>query len=258
MREEWIKFRSPLTCVVLVTILQWCGPLTVAGESIHRNPLRVNSNESLRRMIFESASNQGVDPGLVEAIVAVESAFNPTAVSVKGAMGLMQLMPQTAVRYGVADPFDPKQNVHGGIRYLRDLLLRFKNLLHALAAYNAGERAVLRYKGLPPYPETQAYVRKVLERYGPGRNPIASSSVLFVGESAGETIRDLEWAMRRYQGVATSSERRNALFNDRNLESFMRPRTTRPRPLTQCSVRSLVETIRLPRSSVELRLHHPR
>ncbi len=251
-----MKIRFSLTWVMMVTILQWCGPLTVAGDSTHRSPLRVSSNDSLRRIIFNSASNQGVDPGLVEAIVAVESAFNPTAVSVKGAMGLMQLMPQTAVRYGVADPFDPKQNVHGGIRYLRDLLLRFENLLHALAAYNAGEGAVLRYQGLPPYPETHAYVRKVLERYGPGRNPIASSSVLFVGQSAGETIRALGWAKRRYQESATSSERRNTPFNGRSLESFIRPRSPNPRPLTQFSIRSLVETIPLPRNSVEFRVHH--
>ena len=133
-------------------------------------------------MIFDSASNQGVDPALVEAIVAVESAFNPMAVSVKGAMGLMQLMPQTASRYGVADPFDPKQNVRGGTRHLRDLLLRFENLIHALAAYNAGERAVLRYRGLPPYPETRDYVRKVLDRYGFGQQFKSSSSVLFLGQ----------------------------------------------------------------------------
>jgi soluble lytic murein transglycosylase-like protein len=103
----------------------------------------------------------------VEAIIAVESAFDPGAVSTKGAMGLMQLMPATADRYAVQNPFDPLQNMAGGIRYLRDLLYRFQgNLQWALAAYNAGETAVTAYQGIPPYHETRNYVTKVLRRYG--------------------------------------------------------------------------------------------
>jgi soluble lytic murein transglycosylase-like protein len=103
----------------------------------------------------------------VEAIISVESDFDPLAVSRKGAMGLMQLMPQTADRYAVQNPFDPLQNIIGGIRYLRDLLHRFQgDLRWALAAYNAGETAVETHQGIPPYRETRDYVARVLTRYG--------------------------------------------------------------------------------------------
>lgn len=121
----------------------------------------------LQTMITSAASQYGVSARLVEAVIAVESAFNPQAVSSKGAIGLMQLMPKTARRYAVDNPFDPLQNIAGGIRYLRDLLHRFQGDLHlALAAYNAGETAVATYGGIPPYRETRQYVKKVLRRYG--------------------------------------------------------------------------------------------
>ncbi|MFQ5989051.1 MAG: lytic transglycosylase domain-containing protein [Candidatus Methylomirabilales bacterium] len=122
---------------------------------------------SLRTMITSAASRYGISARLVEAVIAVESAFNPRAVSPKGAIGLMQLMPKTARRYAVRNPFDPLQNIAGGIRYLRDLLHRFHGDLRlALAAYNAGETAVATYRGIPPYRETREYVKKVLRRYG--------------------------------------------------------------------------------------------
>jgi hypothetical protein len=122
--------------------------------------------EALRDMIATTAAREGVDPALVEAVVAVESAFLPLAVSPKGAMGLMQLMPDTARRYGVVNAFDPRQNLSGGTRHLKDLLHLFSgDLPHALAAYNAGAQAVMIHRGIPPYRETQAYVRMVLARY---------------------------------------------------------------------------------------------
>src|SRR3990170_4906791 len=102
-----------------------------------------------------SAAN-GVDPQLVRAVIQVESAYQRRARSPKGAMGLMQLMPATARQYGVADPYDPKSNIEGGIKHLKMLLERFPKAL-ALAAYNAGEAAVERFRGIPPYPETRAY-----------------------------------------------------------------------------------------------------
>ena len=115
------------------------------------------------RLIKRTAAANRVDVALVKAVMHVESGFNPNALSPKGASGLMQLMPETAVRYGVEDIFDPVQNVQGGVRYLKDLLAMFKNNQGlAIAAYNAGENAVLRYKGIPPYNETQNYVRKVM------------------------------------------------------------------------------------------------
>lgn len=251
-----MKIKVLLTWVAVVTVLQWYGPYTAAGENTHRDLSRGRSTESLRKVIFYSALNQGVDPALVEAIVAVESAFNPMAVSVKGAMGLMQLMPQTASRYGVADPFDPRQNVSGGARYLRDLLLRFENLPHALAAYNAGARAVLRYQGLPPYPETRDYVRKVLDRYGFGQQFISSSAVLFLGQVADETIRALERAKILFQRLAVSRMGNRAVPPGTRAKRFTPRRTTTRRPLTQLFLGSLVETKPMPRSSVKLRVFH--
>src|SRR5262249_48924853 len=106
------------------------------------------------------------DPDLVHAIVSVESGYDVRAVSPKGALGLMQLVPATARRFGVDDPFDPKQNVEGGTSYIQYLLDLFGGgLALALAAYNAGEQSVLRANGIPPFPETQAYVRKVKSFY---------------------------------------------------------------------------------------------
>ncbi len=125
-------------------------------------------------LIRTMAEQHRVDHRLVEALVTVESGGNPRAVSRKGAQGLMQLMPQRSAELGVQNPFDPPQNVDGGVRHLRDLLQRFGgDVTLALAAYNAGEEAVLTYRGVPPYPETQEYVRRIRALYdgveGPGR-----------------------------------------------------------------------------------------
>lgn len=119
------------------------------------------------RLIRRTATTHKMDAALVKAVMHVESAFNPHAVSHKGAQGLMQLMPETAQRYGVVDLFDPVQNVRAGVLYLKDLQKLFKNNTRlVLAAYNAGENAVLRHKGIPPYDETQDYVRKVTKMHG--------------------------------------------------------------------------------------------
>ncbi len=117
------------------------------------------------RLILRAAESYDVDPALVKAVVAAESNFEPRAVSRVGAQGLMQLMPQTARAMGVRRPFAPSENIRGGVRYLRKLLDRFDDLDHALAAYNAGPDAVMRYGGIPPYPETEAYVTRVLSHY---------------------------------------------------------------------------------------------
>ena len=150
-------------------------------------------DRSLRDMISTAASLTGVDPVLVAAVIAVESNYNPWAISRKGAMGLMQLMPQTARDYGVADPFDPHENIRGGVRHLGDLLRRYDgDLLLVLAAYNAGETAVATHGGLPPYKETRGYVRKVLTRYWRGEVPPRGSwevpaAAARVGPAEGET-----------------------------------------------------------------------
>lgn len=116
--------------------------------------------------IREAAALYQIPAALVRAVIRVESNFNPRAISRANAQGLMQLIPATAERMLVRDPFDARQNVLGGTRYLRVLANLFNgNLQLTLAAYNAGEGAVIRYNGIPPYEETQAYVRKVLEYY---------------------------------------------------------------------------------------------
>ena len=120
-------------------------------------------------IIRAAAERHGVDTRLVEAIVQTESAGNPTAVSPKGARGLMQLMPERAAELGVRDSFDPTQNVDGGVRHMRDLLQRFGgDVTLALAAYNAGEAAVRSYGGVPPFAETREYVRRVWAMYDGG------------------------------------------------------------------------------------------
>jgi soluble lytic murein transglycosylase-like protein len=112
------------------------------------------------------AREEGLPAKLVHSLIQAESNGDAKAVSRKGAMGLMQLMPGTAKDYQVADPFDPEANIRGGVRYLKDLLEEFAgNLTLALAAYNAGPEAVRKYQGIPPFPETQAFVRKVQDRY---------------------------------------------------------------------------------------------
>jgi soluble lytic murein transglycosylase len=117
--------------------------------------------------IRDAAERYGVPMKLVSAVIRAESGFNPRAVSPKGAQGLMQLMPTTAATLGVRNSFDPRQNIDGGVRHLRGLIDRFPNNLPlAIAAYNAGEKAVQQYRGIPPYPETQDYVTKVLYFYG--------------------------------------------------------------------------------------------
>jgi hypothetical protein len=119
------------------------------------------------REITEAANRYGIPERLVKAVIRAESGFNPRAVSRRGAQGLMQLMPSTASILGVRNSFDPRENIEGGVRHLRGLLDRFPgNLPFAIAAYNAGEKAVTAYGGIPPYPETQDYVVKVLRYYG--------------------------------------------------------------------------------------------
>jgi soluble lytic murein transglycosylase-like protein len=133
------------------------------------------SGDPIDRMVREAAERHRVDPALVKAVISTESGWNPRAVSPKGAVGLMQLIPETAQRYGVGNLFDPAQNVEGGTSYLKWLLDRYNgDLPKTLAAYNAGEHAVDLYRGVPWYPETQKYVKKVTHAYfqpGSGRNP---------------------------------------------------------------------------------------
>ena len=126
------------------------------------------------KIVEKAAARHKVDPALVKAVISTESSWNPRAISPKGAVGLMQLIPETAQRFGVGNSFDPAQNVEGGTTYLKTLLDRYNgDLTKSLAAYNAGERAVDLNRGVPPYLETQRYVQKVTDAYfrpGSGRD----------------------------------------------------------------------------------------
>ena len=128
-------------------------------------PVPAGPEASINELVEESARNHGVDPLLVHSVIKAESNYNPRAVSNKGAQGLMQLMPATARDLGVKNPMNPKENIEGGVKYLKYLQNQFSDPALALAAYNAGEGAVRRYNWIPPYPETQDYVVKVARNY---------------------------------------------------------------------------------------------
>jgi len=144
---------------------------TTHGIRVTRPP--DSRSERFDASIDEHAKAQGVDADLVRAVIQAESAFNPVAVSPKGAMGLMQLMPATAVELGVANPFDPHENIRGGVLYLKQLLNRYDQKVElALAAYNAGPGAVDKYgQKVPPYRETRDYVKKITRNSTPAKPP---------------------------------------------------------------------------------------
>ena len=144
------------------------NPDPVPAQTTHRFAARgANSKSPYASSIQAAGRASDVDPALIHAVILAESGYNPSARSNKGAVGLMQLMPETAKRYGVIDRLDPAQNIRGGTSYLRDLLRLFNNDLRlALAAYNAGEGAVVKYGNrIPPYRETVAYVPRVMTYY---------------------------------------------------------------------------------------------
>lgn len=125
-----------------------------------------STQTSLNDVVSAASGRYKLDPDLVNSVIRAESGFNTRAVSRKGARGLMQLMPETAATMGVNDGFDPQQNVDGGTRYLRELLERYNfDLIKALAAYNAGPARVEQFRGVPPYQETQAYVRRIVKDF---------------------------------------------------------------------------------------------
>jgi soluble lytic murein transglycosylase-like protein len=149
-------------CCGLVTLLCGCSGAGYLPYAPHAalDPMEIRSLEN------GASQANGVPVGLVHAVLMAESAGNPAAVSVAGAQGLMQLMPGTSAHCGIADPFDPTENVQCGTGYLRSLLDRYHdNVTLAVAAYNAGPGAVDRYHGVPPYAETRAYVSRVLSAY---------------------------------------------------------------------------------------------
>jgi soluble lytic murein transglycosylase-like protein len=150
-----------------ILILPTAFPAAANGavDAAKGGSVPLNRNE-LQQLVSQISLEHGVDPRLVDALVRVESSYDPGAVSRKGAMGLMQLMPGTADRLKVEDPFDPEQNLRAGVKEFSRLVDRYAgNLQLALAAYNAGEGAVARYRGIPPYNETRSYVSRILTLY---------------------------------------------------------------------------------------------
>lgn len=157
--------------VIAITILALHGrataPTANAETLAQVSPVPTCGNADIDRFILESSAKHGVDPKLVYYVIRQESNFKLGARSHKNAQGLMQMIPATAERFGVDDVYDPQQNIEGGVRYLRWLLKRFNgNVNLALAGYNAGEGAVMKYgNAIPPYTETRNYVRLILKRY---------------------------------------------------------------------------------------------
>jgi soluble lytic murein transglycosylase-like protein len=168
--QEIVKFSSPDGKRIYSNteeIYRYVSKSDVSLEPV-LVPLDSKSEPSpeIEKLIQQISERHGVDPELVKAVARTESNFNPRAVSNKGALGLMQLIPETAKRFGVANVWDPKDNIEGGVKFPKFLMGMFPdNLPQILAAYNAGENAVLKYKGIPPFRETQAYVRKITQAY---------------------------------------------------------------------------------------------
>jgi soluble lytic murein transglycosylase-like protein len=142
-----------------------CALLVLTVLSGYTASQRRAAFEEPRQIIKEAADRYGIDEQLIAAVIEAESQFNPRAVSRRGAQGLMQLMPETAATLGVGDPFSPRENIDGGVRHLKSLMDRFDNNVPlALAAYNAGHVAVIQHKGIPPYPQTRAYVTRIMRQ----------------------------------------------------------------------------------------------
>ena len=153
------------------------SPAKVAGKQAAGNEVGPPSADSpMRAMAQETAKTLDVNPFLVDSVIQVESNYNPYAISPKGAQGLMQLMPDTARRFGVTNSFDPQQNIEGGVRYLKFLQETFQDDRLAVAAYNAGEKAVAKYKNVPPYRETVDYVAKVSQKYSHAQHAAAKNA----------------------------------------------------------------------------------
>ncbi|HSE42077.1 MAG TPA: lytic transglycosylase domain-containing protein [Acidobacteriota bacterium] len=160
---------------ITVLALLFCSGAAQASSTISKSnkgvakPFAIGFSEDSKKydkMVRTISKRYGVSPQLTKAVIQVESNYSQFAISNAGAMGLMQLMPDTAERFGVSSVFEPSENIEGGVRYLKYLMKRFNNDMSlAIAAYNAGENRVLREKAIPPFVETQNYVRKVLALY---------------------------------------------------------------------------------------------
>ncbi len=161
-RRRFILLTSIFFVLCTFTFLVLKGPKTLNKYFTYM----VGESSAYDSHILIASNNYGLDPHLIKAVIKVESRFDHEAVSPRGAMGLMQLMPGTASDMGVVNPYDPRENIEGGTRYLRMLLDRFDNDLSlALAAYNAGPTNVLRYGCVPPFQETRNFLKRVMKYY---------------------------------------------------------------------------------------------
>ena len=180
-----LHFRSakfaPFAIISLFFVFNFTGlffspvlaPVVTAAVQTIPQDIPLSGDCDLDWIIFRAGEKAGVDPRFIHAVIKQESRYDPKAVSYVGAQGLMQMMPGTAKRFGLKDPFDAKANVEAGTKYLKWLLKRFDgDVSLALAGYNAGEGSVDRYKGVPPYSETQNYVKKIVATYGKTYHPV--------------------------------------------------------------------------------------
>jgi soluble lytic murein transglycosylase-like protein len=143
------------------------------------NPARLAANPEFAELIQAAANRYKVDADLISSVIAIESNYNPKAISRKNARGLMQLIPGTATRFGVRNVFDPRENINAGTQYLGELLHRYDNdLIRALAAYNAGPQNVQKYGRVPPFRETQTYVQRVKRNYSQRKVPVVPTPTL--------------------------------------------------------------------------------
>lgn len=173
-----MKFINRIVTVLLLLAL---APCLVAASAADLRKL-------YHPIVKQVAGKYRIDPELVHIVIRAESNYDAFAISSAGAMGLMQLMPATAVQYGVRNVFDPAQNIEGGVRYLRDLVKLYNGQTRlVLAAYNAGQEAVRKYKGIPPYPETKAYIAGIMKTY---KKPTvtAKNPTYMVKDAEGKTI----------------------------------------------------------------------
>ena len=167
------SFVKKIACFGLIILC--VGPLLRTG--LYTNPqLKAEYDEPIRRI----AKKYRVEHTLIHSIIRAESNYDRFAVSSKGALGLMQLMPATAIQYGVKNVFDPTENIEGGVKYLKDLIKLYNGKTKlVLAAYNAGQEAVKKYNGIPPYRETRNYISKIMNRFGYNKDYIKGKTVIY-------------------------------------------------------------------------------
>ena len=197
-----LRRRAVLLAALFIMVLVW-----PAGQAQAKL-------DSLEGMIHRAARHEGVDPLLLESVVAAESAFNPYSVSSRGAVGLMQLMPRTARSLGVDNRFNPEDNLRGGARYLKKLYKRFGSWPLALAAYNAGPSNVVKYDGVPPFKETKRYVNKVMRYYDGVRE---SRGLVAMRKSKGRKGRDTSYRLQSMDQIKPrKATRRDFIVHSRS------------------------------------------